>query len=305
LVEPEGEEPPPGFALRAADVLRIAAADEDFKAADVEWQDRQLRPERVGPLEPTAATRGEGLWEVRYRDPDDGEVEILVVVDDEAGRVIDVFTGTAIETQLARGYEGAVAGKANSWWIWLPLCLLFLAPFIDPTRAFRLLHLDLLALLGLSVSLYFFNRAEIGWSVFWVYPVLAYVLGRMLAYGFRPRLHGAEREGDGLLVPFASRGLLVAGVVALAIFHVGYQAAEGKVIDVGVASVIGADRFTAGEDVYGDEFGSELPERGDVRGDVYGPVNYLAYSPFELALPWEGSGTTCRRRRSRPSPSRC
>jgi hypothetical protein len=25
-----------------------------------------------------------------------------------------------------------------------------------------------------------------------------------------------------------------------------------------------------------------------VRGDVYGPVNYLAYAPFELALPWSG-----------------
>jgi hypothetical protein len=115
-----------------------------------------------------------------------------------------------------------------------------------------------------------------------------YVLGRMLAYGLRPRPHGAEREGDGTLLPLAPRSWLAAGIVALAIFHVGYQAAEGKVIDVGVASVIGADRLTGGEDVYGERFGEELPERGDVRGDVYGPVNYLAYSPFELAFPWEG-----------------
>ena len=85
----------------------------------------------------------------------------------------------------------------------------------------------------------------------------------------------------------AQRSWLVAGIAALAIFHVGYQATEGKVIDVGIAGVIGADRLTDGEDVYGEEFGSELPESGDVRGDVYGPVNYEAYVPFELALPYE------------------
>ena len=27
-------------------------------------------------------------------------------------------------------------------------------------------------------------------------------------------------------------------------------------------------------------------------GDTYGPVNYFAYVPFELALPWDGSGTS-------------
>ena len=28
-------------------------------------------------------------------------------------------------------------------------------------------------------------------------------------------------------------------------------------------------------------------------GDTYGPVNYYAYVPFELAFPWSGTGTTC------------
>ncbi len=261
LVKQRGPEPPPEFELSADRVLEIAGP---------------------GGGQATVATRGEDLWEVRFRDGD-GDVVRLVIVDDATAEVVDDFTGEQIETELARGYEGAVAGKANSWWIWLPLCLLFLAPFLDPRRPFRLLHLDLLVLLGLSASLYFFNRAEIEASVLLVYPVLAYVFARMIGVGFGR--WGAE--GDGPLLPWARRSWLIAGVAALAVFHVGYQATEGKVIDVGVASVIGADRLTDGDDIYGEDFGSELPESGDVRGDVYGPVNYEAYVPFELALPWE------------------
>jgi hypothetical protein len=52
--------------------------------------------------------------------------------------------------------------------------------------------------------------------------------------------------------------------------------------------VIGADRLTHGEDVYGEDFSHGLPSSSDIRGDVYGPVNYLAYVPFELAFPWSG-----------------
>ena len=55
-------------------------------------------------------------------------------------------------------------------------------------------------------------------------------------------------------------------------------------IDVGVAGVVGADRLLDGEDIYSEDFASELPESGDVRGDVYGPVNYLAYVPAEQAF---------------------
>jgi hypothetical protein len=77
----------------------------------------------------------------------------------------------------------------------------------------------------------------------------------------------------------------VAGIVALVAFHTAYMATEGKVIDVGLAGVIGADRLTHGEDVYGEGASSGMP----IRGDVYGPVNYLAYAPFEAVLPWSGT----------------
>ena len=56
--------------------------------------------------------------------------------------------------------RGPFPARRAAGWIWLPLCVLFLAPFVDPRRPLRLIHLDLLALLGFSVSLAFFNHAQ-------------------------------------------------------------------------------------------------------------------------------------------------
>ncbi len=242
----------------------------------------------TGALTPSGSVRrfetrtrtGAGLprqWQVDYYDSTGKDVG-QVVIDDAGGCVVEKWTGTQVDTKLARGYPGAVSGDVNHLWIWLPLCVLFLAPFVDPRRPLRLIHLDLLALLGFSVSLAFFNHAEIEASVALVYPVLAYVFLRMLIAGFRPV------ETRDRLLPLAPRGLLVAGIVALVGFHTAYVATEGKVIDVGLAGVIGADRLVDGDEVYGPGASSGMP----IRGDVYGPVNYVAYVPFEQAFPWSG-----------------
>src|SRR3954452_3629172 len=242
----------------------------------------------TGALSPQGSVRrfetrtrtGDGLprqWQIDYFDAGGMDVG-QVVVDDAGACVLETWTGTQVDTKLARGYPGAVSGDVNHLWIWLPLCLLFLAPFVDPRRPLRLIHLDLLALLGFSVSLAFFNHAKIEASVALVYPVLAYVFLRMLIAGFRPA------ETRDRLLPVAPRGLLVAGIVVLVGFHTAYVAAEGKVIDVGLAGVIGADRLTDGDDVYGPGASSGMP----IRGDVYGPVDYVAYVPFEQAFPWSG-----------------
>ena len=53
-------------------------------------------------------------------------------------------------------------------------------------------------LLGFSISLVFFNHALIGLSVPLVYPVLLYLLVRMLLLGFR---QGRPREPLRPLVP--------------------------------------------------------------------------------------------------------
>ncbi len=281
--DPANQPPFGGETVTLSDPLAQGASVDGFR----------LTPGRAtaiatGALTPSGSVRrfevrtrtGAGLpqqWQVDYFDASGADVG-QVVIDDAGGCVVETWTGTQVDTKLARGYQGAVSGDVNHLWIWLPLCVLFLAPFIDPRRPLRLIHLDLLALLGFSVSLAFFNHAMIEASVALVYPVLAYLFVRMVIAGFRPV------ETRDRLLPFAPRGLLVAGIVALVGFHTAYVATEGKVIDVGLASVIGADRLVNGDEVYGPGASSGMP----IRGDVYGPVNYLSYVPFEQALPWSG-----------------
>ena len=48
--------------------------------------------------------------------------------------------------------------------------------------------------------------------------------------------------------------------------------------------MIGADQIAHGEPIWGEAFPSDNPF-----GDTYGPFNYFAYLPFELALPWHGA----------------
>jgi hypothetical protein len=57
------------------------------------------------------------------------------------------------------------------------------------------------------------------------------------------------------------------------------------VIDVGYAGEVGADRIADGDQLYGK---NQFPK--DVgSGDTYGPVNYLAYVPWEQLIPWKGT----------------
>ena len=110
----------------------------------------------------------------------DGEQLVQVQVDDRSGALLEQWTGDQVAWTMARGYEGAFGRKLNAPYVWLPLCILFLAPFVDLRRPFRLLHLDLLVLLAFGVSHVYFNRGEIDTSVPLVYPVLLYLLLRTL-----------------------------------------------------------------------------------------------------------------------------
>jgi len=207
-------------------------------------------------------------------------------VNDADGAVVEVWTGIQVSWEMARGYPGAFGRSVNSPWIFIPLCLAFVAPFVDPRRPLRLLHLDLLVLLGFSVSHVFFNRGEIGASVPLVYPVLVYLLVRMLWAGFRPRT-GAEGSARprtrGPLAPLVPVGALALMLVFLVGFRVALNVVDSNVIDVGYAGVIGADRIVHGQPLYEGAFPSE-----NRTGDTYGPTAYLTYVPFELVLPWSG-----------------
>jgi len=241
----------------------IAAADEDAKVRE----QRREHPD----LAATAAL-DEGKWEVAYFDA--GEQLNLVVVNPDSGEVTESWTGHQVAWKMARGYSGAFGHKLNAPYVFLPLCLIFLIGLIDWRRLRRVANLDLLVLLGFGVSHYFFNRAEIGVSVPLVYPVLLYLLGRCLWIGWRGM-------GEGLRPVWPVAWMIVAALFLMG-FRVGLNVADSGAIDVGYASVVGADRIAHGEPIY-DNFPDDIAS-----GDTYGPVNYLAYVPFEAIWPWTG-----------------
>jgi hypothetical protein len=270
LEQPASQDvPPPGFELSAADATRAAAGAEAVREELVE----------TPAASAIAFVRGDD-WQVEYVATEDGGSRkvALAIVDGSSGRVIEAWRDHQVSTELARGYAGAIAQKVNAPYVWIPLCVLFLLPFFDFRRPFRLLHLDLVVLLALGISLYFLNRAELTASVALVYPVLGYVLVRMLAAGIWPR----QRAGP--VVPLFPVKALAIAAIALACARVALNVADSRVIDVGVAGVIGADHIAAGEPLYDGSFSPGL----DLRGDVYGPANYLAYVPFEQVWPWDG-----------------
>jgi hypothetical protein len=262
---PSQTEPPRFFELSAQQVERIAARAEKVRAEREE-----------GRLDPTAYTKGAGRWQVSFFR--DGDEVVQVLVDDESGAILEQWSGDQVAWTMARGYEGAFARKLNVPYIWIPLCLLFLVPFVDLRRPFRLLHLDLLVLLAFGASHVFFNRGEIDISVPLAYPVLLYLLTRLLIAGFRPR----PRAGP--LVPHLPLIVLGLGLAFLITFRIGLNIADSNVIDVGYAGVIGADRIVDGDQLYGEGFSDDVE-----RGDTYGPVNYLFYVPFEQGLRWTGT----------------
>jgi len=203
------------------------------------------------------------------------------IVDDRLGAVTESWTGYQVAWRMARGYPGAFGRKFNAIYVWLPLGLLFLAPFIDPRRPFRLLHLDLLVMVGFVASHLLFEQGKIGLSVPLVYPVLGYLFVRMLIAGFRQK---RERPPSGRLVPYAPMWLLAVGLVGLLGFRVALNMVNSNVVDVGYSGVIGADHIVHGQPLYSNNF----PGDND-HGDTYGPVNYLVYIPFERIWPWNGT----------------
>jgi hypothetical protein len=176
---------------------------------------------------------------------------------------------------MARGYTGAFGHKLNAPYVFLPLCAIFLFGLLDWRRLRRVANLDLLVLLGFGVSHFFFNRAEIGVSVPLQYIPLAYLFGRALWIGLRGR-------GEGIRPALPAAWLLIAALFLLG-FRAGLNMTDSGVIDVGYASEVGASRIAHGEPIY-DNFPEDVSQ-----GDTYGPVNYLAYVPFERIWPWPGS----------------
>jgi hypothetical protein len=192
-----------------------------------------------------------------------------VIIDPHSGRVLEAWTGIQLSA-IARGYPGYIGRHVNALYIWLPLCVLFMFPFVNFRRPFSLLHLDLLVLLLFSVSLAFFNHGHIYASVPLVYPPLIYFLARMLVL-VRPGSVREEVQPLRLLVP--ARWLAVAVVLLLG-FRIALNVVDSNVIDVGTAGPIGAQRIVHGLPLYG---GWPLPHAYQ---DNYGPVIFETSIPF-------------------------
>ncbi len=255
----------------AAAFAQEVGADEAVRIANRDSKVVEEREEN-GALT-HSANEVDGNWEVGYFVGD--EEVALVVVDSTTGLVRESWTGYQVAWKMARGYSGAFGHKLNAPYVFLPLCLLFLLGLIDWRRPWRLATLDLLALLGFGVSNLFFNRAEIGVSVPLQYAPLLYLFGRALWTGLRGR-------GSGIRPIWPATWLLVAALFLIG-FRVGLNVADSGAIDVGYASVVGADRIAHGEPIY-DNFPEDVSQ-----GDTYGPVNYYSYVPFERIWPWSGT----------------
>jgi hypothetical protein len=266
--------PPAGRRLSANAVLAIAERLPKMRAVRAKY------PGSYGG----AYLKGAFKWQVSYF-AKGGTKEIgQVIIEDLSGRVVEQWTGFQIAWSMARGYPGAFGRHVNALYIWLPLCVLFMLPFLNFRRPFSLLHLDLLVLLSFSVSLAFFNHGHIYGSVPLAYPPLLYLLARMLALLRRPRGAGADvRRRPPQLRLLVPAPWLAIGVVFLLGFRIGLNVTDSNVIDVGYAGVIGAQRVAHDEPLYG-----SYPSNNE-HGDTYGPVTYEAYVPFEQIFGWSGT----------------
>ena len=255
---------PDGYIMSAREAVDLA--DTDPKVIETS-ADRDRLTSRAEAKEPST-------WQIGYFD---GDTEVVqVIVDDPSMTIRESWTGYQVAWGMARGYEGQFGHLLNAPYVWLPLAALFFFGLFDFRRKRKMVHFDLLVLLSFGVSQVFFDRGDIGVSVPLAYPPLLYLLGRMLWIGFK-----GQREG---LRPSAPIAWLVIATMFLIGFRVALNIADSGVIDVGYAGTIGADRTTHGQPLYGEEaFPNDNPF-----GDTYGPVNYYAYVPFELALPWDG-----------------
>jgi hypothetical protein len=260
---------PPGFAVTPREARRAVERVERVQQAIADHPHAKVYVQL-----PQWGNYG-GDYAVTYIDTGGkGEVVADVYVDGRTGVVQEVWTGPQAGTFLARGLKPSVGRSLNKPYIWVPLAILFLAPFVDPRRPFRIVHLDLLVLLSFGISELYFNKGEIDVSVPLVYPPLLYLLARVLLAGFRPR----ERAEP--LMPYAKASWLWVGLALLVAFRIALNLIDSTVIDVGYASVVGADRIMHGQPLY---------VLNDIHGDTYGPINYLSYIPFVKLLPWDGT----------------
>jgi hypothetical protein len=258
--------PPPGRHLTGNQALAIANAVPKIV---------KLRREHPGAYT-LVFTQGPTSWVVNTFAAKTRRWIGTVTIEDATGKVQQAWTGYQAVWAMTRGNARAFGRSVNALYVWIPLCVLFIAPFLPWRRRPGWLQLDLLVLLLFSVSLAFFNHGRIGLSTPLIYPLMLYLLVRMLLVARR----GERPEPLRLLVPVR---WLAVGLVVLTVFRVGFNVTSSNTIDVGFAGVIGAHDVATGKPIYGN-----FPSNNSA-GDTYGPVAYYAYLPFERTIGWSGN----------------
>ena len=260
---------PPGFRLSAGEAVAIAervprCATRSPRAPGAAGRAPPLHgrsPPLAGDLQPRRQGRGRGA---RGRAPR------------ARARAVDRAPGRL----PARPAAGAtrLGGALNAAWIWIPPVRPVHGAVLGPAAAAAAAppRPGRAALLRRRPAA--LQRGQAGVWVPAVYPVLGYPARAAGGWGCRRASGSAAHAG--------SAGIwLLVGLLALLAARIVLNL-DSTVIDVGYASVVGADRIEGRS--------STPPTRSTAS---YGPLNYLAYVPFELALPWHGAGTACRRAR--------
>jgi hypothetical protein len=271
--------------LPVADELTYPSLSEE-EAVKLAVADERVRQElsRHNPYSTDAEYSG-GKWTVHFyveeegsvggKPTGDGRKEVAEVKVDDNSLILDyVWVGDQVGWQMARGTHGSYGKQANYWWVWGPLALIFTLAFTRTDRLFSLRNLDIVALLGFLFSHAFFWEGIVYEAVLLWYPPLIYLFVRTLLMGFGVGERVEKTSNLPTWLLFGLAGLAGGLVLGLNL--------DSRVIDVGYAGVVGADRILDATMPYGN-----MPS--DVgTGDTYGPLNYLLYVPFVLMFGFSG-----------------
>jgi Glycosyltransferase family 87 len=261
-----------GMFLLSAPAAQAAVSQQEALQIAINVPSVAREMSKFSPVQATARL-DDGTWVAQFGSSDN-EVHAEVHVDSVTGAVEKVYVGQKAQFPLARGAESGFASrKINALWVWIPLALIFVGAFFDWRHPWRLLHLDLLAIVALGLSFAFWMHGNLDASVPLVYPTLVYVLARMLSGGFRP----LERAGP---VSRLSANVLIGITVVLLAVRIGITLSDRFVSDIGYASSAGADRILHGQELY---------TRGGAHFDTYGPLAYILYIPFLWIWPFHES----------------